>query len=133
MKISRNKPPHFWIMEKVFKCDWERTAFAFGDTIYSKHMLPDHLIAHEWTHLKQQCHSVVVAWGWLLLYLLSKKFRYAMELEAYRNQWHYFRQHYSFRERDPFIRKIASDLSSPLYGNIVSFSGAIRAIKYGEK
>ena len=133
IKTSTEKPPHFWIMEKVFKCDWNRTAFAFGDTIYSKYTLPDHLIAHEKTHLEQQCHSFMVAWVWLLLYLVSKKFRYAVELKAYQKQYQFFCEHYTFNDREPFVRKLASDLASPLYGNITSFSGAIRAIKYGEK
>lgn len=133
MKISHNKPPHFWIMEKIFKCDWERTAFAFGDTIYSKYVLPDHLIVHEQTHLKQQHFSFIVAWVWLLLYIVSKKYRYAVELESYRNQWVFFRANYGFREQQHFLDKIVSDLSGELYGNIVSYNEAKRAIRYGEK
>lgn len=132
MKISHNKPPHFWIMKAIFKCDWERTAFAFGDTIYSKYELPDHLIVHEKTHLMQQYHSTIGAWIWLALYLVSKRFRYHMELQAYRNQWQFFKQNYSFGVQERFIEKIAGDLSSTLYGNIVSFSEARRAIRYGK-
>lgn len=123
-------------MEKVFKCDWERTAFAFGDTIYSKYELPDHLIVHEKTHLMQQYHSTIGAWIWLALYLVSKRFRYHMELQAYRNQWEFFRSHYIFNDHEPFIRKIASDLSGELYGfngGMTELYDAIRAIKYGEK
>lgn len=128
MKISHNKPPHFWIMHKIFKCDWGHTAFAFGDTIYSKYKLPDHLIVHESTHLKQQRHSIIGAWVWLALYLVSKKFRYTVELEAYQNQWQFFRSNYIFREHEPFLNKITSDLSGALYGNIVSYSTARRKI-----
>lgn len=120
-------------MEKVFKCDWSRTAFAFGDTIYASAEIPDHLIVHEKEHLRQQFYCTLGAWVWLALYLVSKRFRYAMELKAYQAQWNFFIQHYVFSERDAFIRKLASDLASPLYGNIVSFSKAMKAIKYGEK
>jgi hypothetical protein len=116
-------------MQKVFGCDWERTAFAFGNTIYSKYQLPDHLIVHESVHLEQQRHSIIGAWLWLGLYLLSKRFRYRMELQAYRKQWQFFKTHYTFRCHNNFIGKIAGDLSGKLYGNIVTYEEAVRAIK----
>ena len=128
MKISHNKPPHFKIMYKFFGCDWERTAFAFGNTIYSKAELPDHLIVHESVHLNQQGRNIIGAWLWLGLYLLSKRFRYIMELQAYRKQWQFFRENYPFQYRGGFISKVASDLSGKMYGNIVSYQEAVRAI-----
>lgn len=128
MKISHNKPPHFKIMQKVFGCDWERTAFAFSNTIYSKYPLPDHLIEHESVHLKQQGFNFIGAWIWLALYLSSKRFRYHMELQAYRKQWQFFKEHYAFQYRGEFIAKIAGDLSGELYGNIVTYNEAVRKI-----
>lgn len=132
MKISHNKPPHWLIMRMVFKCDWNRTAFAFGNTIYSKTELPDHIIKHESVHLEQQHHSFIGAWVWLVRYLFSKKYRYRMELEAYQEQWRFFRRHYAYNYHADFIAKVAGDLSGKLYGNIVSYDEAVRAIKNNE-
>lgn len=129
MKTSYNKPPHWFIMKAIFKCDWERTAFAFVDTIYSSSELPEHLIVHESVHLDQQGYSVIGAWIWLLRYLLSKKFRYRMELEAYRKQWKFFARQHRPSINEDFMRKIAGDLSGKLYGNIVTYQEAVRAIR----
>lgn len=115
-------------MHKVFGCDWNRTAFAFSNTIYSKVELPDHLIVHESTHLNQQLRNPLGAWIWLALYLCSKRFRYHMELQAYRKQWQFFRDNYPFNQRGAFLEKVAGDLSGKLYGNIVTYAEAVRAI-----
>lgn len=129
MKISHEKPPHFAIMHYFFKCDWNRTAFAFGDTVYSMAELPDHIIEHEKVHLDQQFHSVFCAWIWLVLYICSKRFRYKMELQAYRVHWEYFKINYrNTTEQSYFLSKIARDLSGKLYGNLVSYDEAIDAI-----
>lgn len=127
-KISNNKPPHFWIMKLVFDPNWERTAFAFGNTIYAKYELPDHLIVHEDTHLKQQGRNIIGAWIWLFFYLVSKSFRYKMELQAYRAQWQYFKKTYPYREHEAFLKKISSDLSGSLYGNVTTESEARKQI-----
>lgn len=124
MKISHKKPPHFKIMHKVFGCDWERTAFAFGNTIYSKYPLEDHLIVHESVHLNQQGRNIIGAWIWLALYLCSKRFRYHMELQAFRKQWQFIKKNYYFNVRYETLNKMSLSLSGELYGNIVSFEEA---------
>lgn len=129
MRISHNKPPHFGIMQKVFGCDWERTAFAFSNTIYSKTELPDHLIVHESVHLKQQGYNIIGAWIWLAFYLCSKRFRYLMEIQAYRKQWQFVKKNYRYNFQIDFLHKVSSDLSGNLYGNIISYDEAKRAIQ----
>ena len=118
-------------MHWKFECDWNRTAFAFGNTIYSKDELPDHLIVHEKVHLNQQGRNFFTAWIWLALYLCSKKFRYAMELQAYRAQWQFIKKakHYRYQWKENALEKMAGDLSDNLYGRIVSFTDARHAIK----
>lgn len=128
--ISHKKPPHFWIMKLVFKSDWERIAFAFGDTIYSKYPLPDHFIHHERIHLHQQKYSKVYAWWWLFRYITSKKYRYAMELEAFTRHWGFFKDRYP-HDKFMFLNRIAENLSGELYGNMVTKQEAIEAIKNG--
>lgn len=125
MKISHNKPPHWWIMHKVFKCDWNRTAFAFGDTIYSATPLDAHLIIHEKTHLDQQFHSEFFAWIWLFFYICSRSYRFHAELQAYRAQWEYIKRTEPRKYQAPLIAVIASNLSGKLYGNLISFDEAV--------
>lgn len=127
-KVLNKKPPHYWFLVKIFGFDWERNIATFGDSIYCAFDLPDHLIVHEETHLKQQRYSNLYAIWWWVKYVFSKKFRYSQELEAYRNQWKFFEKHYRFNEHRFFLHKIASDLSSKLYGNIVSYEEARQAI-----
>lgn len=134
MKISYNKPPHYWLLVKLFGFDWSRNVAVFGDTLYSKnHDLPDHLIIHEKTHTKQQKHSKIYAVWWWAKYILSPEFRFSQELEAYQAQWKYFQTFYHSSAHFSFLHKITSDLASPLYGSIVSYSKAMRLIRENEK
>lgn len=118
-------------MHRKFGCDWEHTAFAFSNTIYAKYELPDHIIEHEKVHLNQQGRNIIGAWIWLALYLCSTKFRYAMELQAYRKQWQFIKKakHYRYQWKENALEKMAGDLSDNLYGRIVSFTDAKRAIQ----
>lgn len=129
MKISHNKPPHYLILVWIFGFDWSRNVATLGDTIYfSIPSLPDHLMAHEETHLKQQRYSKVYAIWWWVKYIFSNEFRFSQELEAYRAQWQFFMFRYRPSEHAKFLNKIATDLSSPLYGNICTFDEALEAI-----
>jgi len=132
MKISRKKPPHFWLMKLLYKCDWGNTAFGFGDKIYAKYTLPVDLITHENTHCEQQRFSYLLAWVWLARYIVSRSFRYRMELEAYQNQF----AHYSAinpHQKYLFLDRIAKDLSGEMYGNLVTYAEAREKIQHGRK
>lgn len=78
---------------------------------------PKYKIRHEFTHIKQQ-------WRWLIipffiLYFCSKNWRYKFELEAYR---------VSVRHGLP-LKTAAQHLSGPLYGNMVSYRQALKALQ----
>jgi len=129
MKISHNKPPHYLILKWVFGFDWNQNVATLGDTIYfSIPKLPDHLMEHEKIHLKQQRYSKLYAVWWWVKYIFSKEFRFSQELEAYRAQYKYFCENYHPTGRKEFLNKIAGDLSSPLYGNIIGYFEAIDKI-----
>jgi len=130
VKFSYKKPPHYFILKLIFGFDWERNIATLGDTIYVKiKTLPDHLVEHEKTHLKQQRYSKLYAVWWWIKYIVSKKFRYGQELEAYRNQWKCFiLRGRSSQEKSLFMNKIAGDLSGKLYGNIVPYNIAVKEI-----
>lgn len=109
--------------KKVFKID-RNTIFAYDKIIYTNGILPDHLIIHEETHLNQQ--KELGLDKWVDLYLRNKNFRLNQEIEAYKNQIN------SINDRNGRIKvrtKCAKDLSSELYGNIISYEEAYRLIK----
>ena len=129
MIISHKKPPHYLLLKWVFGFDWGRNVATFGDTIYFRvGSIPEHLMRHEKTHLKQQKFSKVYAVWWWAKYLVSKKFRYKQELEAYQAQWNFCVLNYYIKERQEILKKIAGDLSGRLYGNLTTYDKAVRDI-----
>lgn len=100
------------------------TIFAFGDTIYCKGKLPEHLIVHETVHLERQQRQGVDKW--VEEYLTDPAFRLNEEVVAYRKQLQ------SISRRDHrarvFLDSVKS-LSSDLYGNIVTRQEAMRLLR----
>ena len=131
-KISKDRPPNWDELEKVFKADWERTAVAYHDTIHVKYpdKLPPDILVHEQVHLKQQGGTIEKTKEWWKKYIENDKHRYSQELEAYRKQYQYIRE--VKKDRNQIAREahlIATKLSSSLYGNIVTYSEALKEIK----
>ena len=109
--------------KKHFEID-KNTIFAYDHKIFSNNDLPEHLIIHEKTHHKQQDRDGLQFW--VYNYLHDKKYRLIQEIEAYKEQLK------SINDRN-FRAKIwiesAKTLSSPLYGNIVSYQEALNILK----
>jgi len=122
MKIKSKKPFLAYILMFKFPAIVEDTTImVWGDTSYTTHELPDHLIAHEETHIRQQKNKLL-GLVWWTRYVFSKKFRLSQELEAYRSQYKV--------SGDPMVlHQIAKDLSGELYGNLISYDEAIKQIK----
>lgn len=102
----------------------ENTIFAYDDTIYCDEELPHHLIIHEETHLKQQ--KKVGLNEWVEKYLTDTNFRLRQEVEAYQNQLNSIRPG---PVRVAIKQKIIKDLSSALYGNIITQTEARQRLK----
>lgn len=99
------------------------TIFAYDGVIYSDYALPEHLVIHEKTHLKQQ--NDIGLDNWVDSFLLSPEFRLKQEIEAYKNQVA------SIKDRNARNRlrlQCAEHLSSKLYGNIININEAFKAI-----
>lgn len=108
----------------VFKGITNRTIFAYDGVIYTNAVsLPHHLIVHEETHHRQQ--EKYGLDNWVDKYLSDTQFRLDMEIEAYRNQL----QAMNRKERRELLKICAGDLSSNLYGNIISFNEAVELLK----
>lgn len=102
----------------------DKTIFALGEDIYTDYALTPDLLVHEQVHLKQQAKIGVKEW--VYDFLESPKARLEFELEAYREQLKSIKD----REKRNKIRiESATNLSSGLYGNIISRSDAFNLLK----
>lgn len=98
--------------------------YTYGDTCYTQNSpLPKHLEVHERTHTKQQGEDPD---GWWERYGDDPLFRYEQELEAYRNQYRYFKSITTNREQVfRFAVTLAQQMASPMYGNMCTFSNQL--------
>lgn len=108
---------------KIFEID-SNTVFALGGSIYTNHPLTPDLLVHELVHLRQQEVMGVKEWLYDFLYVPQKRLN--IELEAYREQLKSIKD----RNKRAKVHSIsAKQLSSALYGNIISKSDAYEALK----
>lgn len=108
---------------KFFAID-EYTIFALGENIYTDYQLTPDLLVHENVHLKQQAKVGVKEWVYDFLYSPAKRLEY--ELEAYREQLKSIKDR---NERNRVRIRSAEQLSSAMYGNIISYRDAFDLMK----
>lgn len=128
MNIVVGYPPNIEKIKKAFNPP-ATVVFTYGNTIYSpgSPIIPDDLMVHEETHTKQQGNNPDAWWD---KYIADPIFRLAQEVEAYQNQYRKFCALNKDRNiRVKFLYRIASDLSGPIYGNIIGMSEALSLIK----
>ena len=132
-KIVRSKP---WWLGLVTGVVLRGPSFesgaviTLGSTIYSRDEIGPGVLAHELTHVRQQSPGTWKAIRHIVRYSLSRKFRLAMEAEAYREQ---FRRMQDFvKDRNDLARIqsiLAEELSGPLYKHLVSKEEALRILR----
>lgn len=130
MKVIHAFPPNYEEICKVFPIAGIKTiVFTYGDILYRpgrSGAVPGHLKTHERTHEKQQGNDPA---GWWAKYLVDKDFRLSQEVEAYRRQYRYFiSTNHNIKEQVVFLDRIADDLSSEIYGNMVTKEEAKKLI-----
>jgi len=111
------------IYKEVFPVT-EDTIFAFDHVIYTNNSIPEHLFIHETVHHEQQ--DRIGLTKWVQDYLHDDEFRLKMEVEAYRVQL------LSIKDSNARAKvwiESAKNLSSDLYGNIISYKEAIKLLK----
>lgn len=101
--------------KKIFPIN-ENTIFTYGNTIYTNNKLPYHLITHETTHIIQQGKHPRKWWN---RYFKEVSFRLVNEIEAYQRQYEAAKR-VSPLEAKIILEKVSKDLSSELYGYIIS-------------
>ena len=129
MKLSKEKPPIYQKCVDKFGIDWEKgIIFTYGDTIHCKYDLTPDKIVHEKTHIKQQ-----EEYGrdkWWDRYFEDVEFRLSQEIEAYKNEANFIKKNIKDRNSQfKLIHGIAKDLSSSIYGNIITYSEALKLVR----
>jgi hypothetical protein len=126
--LQKEKPPNWEKLITIFPVDWDMGVIVtYGSHIYCKYELREDKLVHERTHIKQQKEYGVEKW-WERYYI-DREFRLAQELEAYKNEAEWVRENITDRnKRHLMIRRICIDLSSPMYGNLLTRSEALNKL-----
>lgn len=128
MMRSYEKPPIYEACVKAFGIDWDNgVIFTYGDTIHCKYRVGKQKVSHERVHIKQQAKYGVEAW-WAR-YLIDPDFRLSQEIEAYRAELDWINTNIKgIVERGARLQGIIIDLSSSMYGNIVTREEALNLL-----
>ena len=131
-QIREEYPPNYEDIKKFFKIENDKgVIFTYGDTLYNPHKLElqEHLLIHEKVHSNQQLKPK----EWWNRYFIDRDFRLEQELEAYIAQFAFIKRIATNKIVKEALRRLASDLSSEMYGNIISFQEAETKIRRGAK
>lgn len=104
--------------------------FTFHDGIYTLNPFPEDVFVHECVHYVRQGggDNLELAKQWWDRYAVDPKFRYDEELLAYRAQYKFIQKHFNKPQAFEYAKRLAKDLSSSMYGGMISFEGALNAI-----
>lgn len=123
MESVPRRPPNWAEIIRVFPQVEHREGilFAWGDKIYnpSNVPIPTQLLAHECTHSLQH-KEIGTPEEWWKLYLVSRTFRLAQELEAHRIEIAAYNEFNNRHFRRAYFNQVADRLASPLYGKLVT-------------
>jgi hypothetical protein len=128
MKVIRAYPPNFSELAKVFPIKGKPgILYAWGDRLYNPSgvKVTPWILAHEETHGSQQMHFGLDEWWWN--YINKADFRRIEEVLAHRYEW----LAYSGPDPDAYLDMMSKRLSSPLYGRLLTYDAARRAITNG--
>lgn len=132
MKTSPELPPNYADIEGAFHPDLSRVVITYGDTVYNvKEPLSPDLMLHEQTHVEQQGDNPKAWWD---KYIADPEFRLDQELEAYGKQYAFAKK--IMKDRNflyRFLFGIAADLSSSMYGRILTHGQAESKIRSAAK
>lgn len=130
MQIIDAFPPNIDKIKEAFPTR-KNTVYTYGGAIFApgmKDKITRDLAEHERVHIAQQGQDPE---GWWDKYIADPDFRLSQELEAYRIQYRYYKSAVGGNKPKcfNFHKYLASDLSSPMYGNIIGMFDAMRAIE----
>lgn len=128
MKIAFTPPPNYEKILRHFKPP-TNAVFTYGDTCHAPdgRRLAQDVAEHELVHVGQQGDDPEAWWD---RYFVDPAFRVEQELEAYRTQYKFAATH--LLDRNAFFnyaRSLAAELAGPMYGNVLTFSEALKRIR----
>lgn len=131
IRVTSEFPPqHIYDRAKELfgdEVDFEKgTIFTYGWTIhiFHKDRLDTHLFHHESVHCRQQA-KFASPDEWWEKYFTDKQFRKQQEIEAYTRQVRAIKKYVKDKnKRVMYIHYICKDISSSLYGNMMSLEEA---------
>lgn len=110
--VQQEKPPQ-WIYQgciDMFGSVAEDNIFTYGHNIYAQKIIPNHTIAHEMCHVKQQIK--VGKDIWWQNYFKDRRFRMEQEVEAFRAQYQVMKESMSDRNQlDKALRWLSGHLA----------------------
>lgn len=128
-----NKPPaHIYDRAvKQFGVDFnDGVLFTYNGNVHSKGFIPEHLWEHEMTHVRQQ--KEMGADAWWDKYFVDAQFRMEQEVEAYHNQYKFFRDTTNDRNKVfSFLHEISTHLCQ-IYDLDITLNQAMKMIKSGD-
>lgn len=138
MKILKAYPPNFTEIKAAFPAVVGRQGvlYSWGDKVYNPSgiTVPEWLMRHEAVHFKQQQelagpHEALegAVRKWWDLYIRSMAFRLLMEIPAHQVEY----RAYTALNKDKkkrYLNDIASRLSGPLYGYMLTHDEAVKEI-----
>lgn len=135
MKIVNGKPPNYnEIVSVLPAASGKGIIFTYGETIFAPGLgaVSQPLMIHESVHSERQGPTEASIKAWWRNYLKSIEFRFHEELMAHQAEYKECRRLY--KDRNQLARlshQIAARLASELYGGIISYPEAIKAISGG--
>jgi len=132
-RVSTELPPlHIYEpAKKKWGVDFKKgVVFTYGDVIHSINPIPKDLMQHELVHVRQHREYEGGPDAWWERYLEDAEFRTSQELEAYREQWKYVQRTVKDRNKAiVYLRHYAQSLSGTMYGEVMTYGEALKAIK----
>jgi len=110
---------------ELFDINEDEVAFPYDGKIYSNKELSPELLAHETVHFQQQ--KDIGLDEWQEQYLTNPSFRVKMEIEAYKKQLTFYTANKDVY--DIGRTQMAKVLSSPMYGNVITYKEAYGLLK----
>lgn len=115
-------------IDVVFNVRGKPVIFTWGNIIYNPQRikLTPELRVHERVHCERQGSDIE---GWWRRYLADPEFRLVEEIPAHRKEYLvYAGTHSNQNHRRQFLHDVAMRLSSPLYGNVITYDKAVAAV-----
>lgn len=126
--IKYETPPNWNEIRDHFPVEWGDVICTYGENIYTARPISMFKIVHESVHVKQQ--TDMDKDEWWNNYFEDPQFRLKQELEAYRAEIKEIKKKVKDREiRYKMIRDVILDVSSPMYGGIISYEEAKKLLQ----